>query len=93
VLAKWISAKLLKARKSGRARIVSTEEVQRFRSRYCLADEACQLLDITRSTLSHWEAEGLVLPVYGKRVTPGAGFSLYRREDLAGLSRRRSRAA
>jgi plasmid maintenance system antidote protein VapI len=93
VLAKWISAKLLKARKSGRARIVSIEEVQRFRSRYCLADEACRLLDITRSTLSHWEAEGLVQPVYGKRVTPGAGFSLYRREDLTGLSRRRSRAA
>jgi hypothetical protein len=93
VLAKWISAKLLKARKSGRARIVSTEELQRFRSRYCLADEACRLLDITRSTLSHWEAEGLVQPVYGKRVTPGAGFSLYRREDLSGLSRRRSRAA
>jgi hypothetical protein len=93
VLAKWIAAKLLKAHKSGRARIVSTEEVQRFRSRYCLAEEACRLLDITRSTLSHWEAEGLVQPVYGKRVTPGAGFSLYRREDLAGLSRRRSRAA
>jgi hypothetical protein len=93
VLVKWISAKLLKARKSGRARIVSTEEVQRFRSRYCLADEACCFLDISRSTLSHWEAEGLVRPVYGKRVTPGAGFSLYRRENLAGLSRRRSRAA
>ena len=62
-------------------------------SSIALADEACRILDITRSTLSHWEAEGLVQPVYGKRVTPGAGFSLYQREDLAGLSRRRSRAA
>jgi predicted site-specific integrase-resolvase len=60
---------------------------------YCLAEEACRLLDITRSTLSRWEVAGLLRPVYGKRVTPGAGFSLYRREDLVGLSRRRSRAA
>ena len=51
------------------------------------------MLGITRSTFSRWETEGRVKPVYGKRVTPGAGFSLYRRADLAGLSRRRRRAA
>ena len=93
VMKKWIAARLLKARKSGRARTVSPEEVERFRLEYCLAEEACHILGITRSTLSRWEVEGLLQPVYGKRVTPGAGFSLYRRADLAGLSRRRRRAA
>ena len=93
VVKKWISQRLLQARKSGRARVVAAADVERFRMQYCLAEEACRLLDITRSTLSRWEVEGLLRPVYGKRVTPGAGFSLYRREDLVGLSRRRSRAA
>jgi len=93
VVKKWISAKLLKACKRGRACVVTAEEVERFRSEYCLADEACRLLGIARSTLAHWEAEGRVRPVYGKRVTPDAGFSLYRRADLAHLSRRRKAAA
>jgi len=93
VVAKWIAAGLLRARKSGRARLVAPKEVDRFRQEYCLAEDACRILAITRSTLSRWEAEGLVQPVYGKRVTPGAGFSLYRRADLAILSRRRRRAA
>ncbi len=90
VIKKWIAARLLKVRKSGRARMASPAEVDRFHREYCLAEEACQALGITRSTLSRWEVEGLVQPVYGKRVTPGAGFSLYRRADLAGLSRRRA---
>ena len=90
VLAKWIAAGFLKAQEIGRARIVSSKEVERFRSEYCLADEACRLLGISRSTLSRWEVEGRIRPVYGKRVTPGAGFSLYCREDLLRLSRRRS---
>jgi len=89
VLNKWIAARLLKARAIGRARIVSSEEVERFRSEYCLADEACRFLGISRSTLSRWEVERRIRPVYGKRVTSGAGFSLYRREDLLKLSRRR----
>jgi predicted site-specific integrase-resolvase len=89
VLTKWIAAGFLKSRKTGRARIVSSEEVERFRSEYCLADKACRLLGISRSTLSRWEVEGRIRPVYGKRVTPGAGFSLYRREDLTKLVRRR----
>ena len=90
VLNKWIAAGLLKTRAVGRARIVFPEEVEQFRSDYCLADEACRLLDISRSTLSRWEVEGRVRPVYGKRVTPSAGFSLYRREDLTKISRRRN---
>ncbi len=90
VLTKWIAAGLLEAQQTGRARIVSSEEVDRFRSEYCLADEACRLLGISRSTLSRWEVEGRIRPVYGKRITPGAGFSLYRREDLTKLTRRRN---
>jgi hypothetical protein len=91
VLNKWIARGYLKARRRGRARVVSTQEVARFRSEFCLSDEACRLLGIARSTLSRWEVEGRIRPVYGKRVTPGAGFSLYRRKDLNGLSRRRIR--
>ena len=90
VLNKWIAAGFLKARKIGRARMVSSEEVARFRAEYSLADEACRLLGIGRSTLSRWEVEGRLRPVYGKRVSQGAGFSLYRREDLSRLSRRRN---
>ena len=90
VMKKWISAGLLKARKAGRARLIAAEEVERFRREYCLAEEACRILGISRSTLSHWEVEGILQPIYGKRVTPGAGFSLYRRADLTGLSRRRA---
>jgi hypothetical protein len=40
---------------------------------------------VSRTTLSRWEIEGRGRPVYGKRVTPGAGFSLYRREDIERL--------
>ena len=89
VLNKWITRGYLNARRVGRARVVSSEEVERFRSKYCLADEACRLLGVRRSTLSRWEVEGRIRPVYSKRVTPGAGFSMYRREDLTRLSRRR----
>lgn len=93
VLKKWIAAGLLKTRKSGQKCFVAPEEVARFRSQYCLAEEACRQLDIARATLYHWELEGLVQPVYGRRVTPGAGYSLYCREDLNGLTRRRRRRA
>jgi TniQ len=91
VLTKWIAARLLKARKTGRAHVISSEEVERFRSEYCLADEACRLLNVSRSTLSRWEVEGRIQAVYGKRVTRGGGFSLYRRNDLSKLSRKRNR--
>jgi hypothetical protein len=89
VLGKWIDMGLLKAQKIGRARIVSFEEAERFRSEFCLADEACRILQIKRCTLSRWEIQGRIRPVYGKQVTTGAGFSLYRRADLTHLSRRR----
>ena len=89
VLNKWIAAGFLKARRVGRAQVVAHEEVERFRSEYCLADEACRLQNVSRTTLSRWEVEGRIQAVYGKRVTPGAGFSLYRREDLNTISRQR----
>jgi len=53
--------------------------------RYCLAQEAARTPGIARSTLSRWEVQGRITPVYGKRVTAHAGFSLYRREDLRRL--------
>lgn len=89
VLRKWITGGLLKVRIHGRKCFVASEEVARFRSQYCLAHEVCRQLNIARATLRLWEREGFVQPVYGRQVTPGAGFSLYRREDLIGLSRRR----
>ena len=85
VLKRWIRSRLLKAHKQGRRTIVSAEEIKRFRAEYCLAQEAVQILGISRATLSRWEAQGRIQPVYGKRVTPQAGFSLYRREDLRRL--------
>jgi hypothetical protein len=85
VVKKWIGMRLLKVQRAGRARIVTAEEMERFQATYCLTDEACRILGISRTTLSRWEVEGRVRPVYGKRVTPGAGFSLYRREDIERL--------
>ena len=90
VLKKWVSMKLLTGETCGRVFLVSAAEVERFRTAYCLADEACRLLGIVRETLARWEREGRIQPVYGKRITPGAGFSLYRRDDLKGLSRRKN---
>jgi DNA-binding XRE family transcriptional regulator len=85
VLKRWIRGRLLRARKQGRRTIVSAEEIKRFRAEYCLTQEASQMLGISRSTLSRWELQGLIVPVSGRRVTPRAGFSLYRREDLRRL--------
>jgi hypothetical protein len=85
VVKKWIGMRLLRAQRVGRARIITAEELERFRKTYCLADDACGTLGVHRATLSRWEVEGRIRPVYGKRVTPGAGFSLYRREDIEGL--------
>jgi hypothetical protein len=85
VVKKWVGMRLLKAQRMGRARIITAEEMERFQATCCLAEEACRSLGISRTTLSRWEVEGRVRPVYGKRVTPGAGFSLYRREDIERL--------
>jgi predicted site-specific integrase-resolvase len=70
--------------------MIVAAEIQRFRADYCLAQAAAQILGISRSTLSRWEVQGRVAPVYGKRVTPQAGFSLYRRQDLQQLIEPRS---
>jgi hypothetical protein len=86
VLNRWIRDGLLKARKKGRRTIIPAEEIRRFRAGFCLAAEAMQVLGISRASLSRWEVQGRITPVYGKRVTPQAGFSLYRRDDLRRLT-------
>ena len=86
VLKKWIRAGLLKAKRKGRRTFVSAAEVDRFRATYCLSAEACRLLGVSRATVARWEAEGRLVPAYGKRVTPAAGFSLYRRDDIERLA-------
>lgn len=82
VLKKWIRAGLLHAQRQSHTWRVSPSEVERFRAEYCLADEACAILQVSRSTLSRWERSGRLCPVYGKRTGAGAGFSLFRRVDL-----------
>lgn len=90
ILKKWIALGLLQTVKKGRRAVISANEIRRFRANYCLAREAIELLGISRSTLSRWEVQGCVVPVYGKRVTPGAGVSLYCRADLQRLLNTRS---
>jgi len=87
VLRKWIQAGLLQAQRGDWSWIVAQAEVERFRSSYCLAEEACRLLQVSRTTLSRWEHMGRLAPVYSKRSSPRAGYSLYRRSDLQGLQR------
>ena len=82
ILKKWIDLGLLRPKRKGKRFVVTTAEIGRFRADYCWAKEAARFLGISRSTLSRWEQAGRIQPVYGKRVTPGAGFSLYRRADL-----------
>lgn len=89
VLKKWIAMQILRVRQSGRALVCSHDEVQRFRELYCLAPEACELLQISRASLARWETEDRIRPVYGKRVTAGAGFSLYQRADIEQLKAQR----
>ena len=85
VLRKWITAGLLPADGQGRIWSVQARDVQKFRATYCLADEACRMLTITRSTLARWEADGRITAVYSRRNTPGAGASVFRRADVEGL--------
>ena len=85
VLKKWIKTGLLNADRSRREWSVIRAEVERFRSTYCLAAEACQILGLHRRTLGTWETAGHLTPVYGPRVTPGAGFTLYQRSDVERL--------
>lgn len=85
VLKKWIELGLLKATRAKRALVVTESEVQHFRKTYCLTDEASRQLGVVPNTLCRWQAEGKIQPVYGRRVTPGAGFTLYRRQDVLRL--------
>lgn len=85
VLQKWIAAGLLVAKQCGRMRIVLPEEVNRFRTTYCLADEVCSILGISRTTLSRWEEVKRIEPVYGRRSHKGAGASVFLRDDVKRL--------
>lgn len=85
VLRKWIEAGLLTAHSTGRLWQIPPEEVDRFHSGYCLADEACRLLGIHRRTLSRWEAAGRIVAVYGRRTLRGARSSVFRRADVDAL--------
>jgi len=85
VLQKWITAELLVAKRYGRMRIVSPAEMNRFRKIYCLADEVCSILGISRTTLSRWEEVGLITAVYSRRGHEGAGTSVFLREEIERL--------
>jgi len=93
VVQKWIAAGLIQSCQVGRARIVTHDEMQRFRDTYCLADEACRILQVSRTTLARWEEQGLIQPVYGRRTHSGAGASVFRREDLEHARPQRTRCA
>ena len=85
VLRKWIRAGLLRAERRGRIRFVAPAEVARFRATYCLAHEVCDMLRVTRSTLTRWEAAGKIAAVYSRRTHLGAGASLFLRTDVTQL--------
>ncbi len=85
VLRKWIGAGLLRGERRAKQWCIADEEVVRFRSTYCLAQEACRFLGISRSTLARWERDGRITPVYGKRTHRAAGASLFCRVDLSRL--------
>lgn len=89
VLKKWITMRILRVRRSGRSLLCSQDEIDRFRATYCHAAEVRELLRISRASLARWETEGRIQPIYGKRVTPGAGFSLYRCEDVRRIEQQR----
>ena len=55
----------------GRAQVVAVEEVERFRSTYCLFMQACKILGISRATLARWETEGRIQPVYVRQQNMG----------------------
>jgi hypothetical protein len=82
VIKKWIDAGLLDARRVGRARMVSTAEILRFRETFCLREEALRILGIAGSTLKAWQDAGKIHPAYPKNVIPHAGLYLYRRADV-----------
>jgi excisionase family DNA binding protein len=90
VLRKWIAAGLLKAVRHRHRWQVFTSEVERFRTTYSLAPEACALLTITRSTLARFEAERRIVAIYGRRTHSGAGASVFLRADAERFARERA---
>ncbi len=82
VLRKGIRAGLLQAEQQGRIWHVALDEVERFRSTYCLAEDACRILGISRSTLARRETAGEISAVYSRRTHSGAGASVFRRDDV-----------
>ncbi|WP_197442861.1 TniQ family protein [Lignipirellula cremea] len=85
VLKKWIAAGLLHAGRNRRTWRITPTEIERFRQNYCLAQEACELLGISRKTLSRWETTGKITAAYSRRNTQYAGASLFRRKVLEDL--------
>jgi hypothetical protein len=85
VLRKWVRAGLLRAERRGRMRFVAPAEVARFRATYCLANEVCDMLRVTRSTLTRWEAAGKIAAIYSRRTHSGAGASVFLRTDVTKL--------
>jgi predicted site-specific integrase-resolvase len=73
--------------------MVTDAEMQRFHATYCLADEACRILQVSRTTLARWEEQGLIQPVYGRRTHSRAGASVFRREDVKNTRPQRRRCA
>ncbi len=88
VLHKWIRAGLLRASRRARQWVIADAEVHSFREQYCLAPEACRILQISRATLARWESQGQITAAYGKRTHLDAGASLFRRQDLMRLVNR-----
>jgi hypothetical protein len=82
VLRKWIRAGLLQAERRGRIWHVALDEVERFRSAYCLAQDACRILGISRSTLARRETAGEICAIYSRRTHSGVGASVFRRADV-----------
>lgn len=82
VLRKWIAAGLLRGSRNRKAWNIAAEEVARFRATYCLAREACSLLDIARSTLDVWQRRRRLVPIYSRLTHPGAGTPVYLRTDV-----------
>ena len=82
VLRKWIQAGLFQAERRGRIWHVALDKVERFRSTYCLAEDACRILGISRSTLARRETAEEITAVYSRRTHSGVGASVFRRDDV-----------
>jgi predicted site-specific integrase-resolvase len=82
---RWVRLGLLHAQRKGQHWLITPGEIQRFRGQYCLAAEACRLLGVSASTLTHWRAAGRIEPIYGRGAKLPGSFSLFRRSDILRL--------